>query len=81
MSDAEIEAALRRCIGANHAPFAAYTTANAARDIDQVRRTLGYGKINVWGGSYGTRLGQAYARAFPAACAAWCWTASPRPTR
>jgi pimeloyl-ACP methyl ester carboxylesterase len=65
MSEAEIEAGLRRCIGATHAPFAAYTTANAARDIDLVRRTLGYGKINVWGGSYGTRLGQAYARAFP----------------
>jgi pimeloyl-ACP methyl ester carboxylesterase len=65
MSDAEIETALRRCIGVTHAPFAAYTTANAARDIDLVRRTLGYGKINVWGGSYGTRLGQAYARAFP----------------
>jgi pimeloyl-ACP methyl ester carboxylesterase len=45
--------------------FAAYTTAAAARDIEQVRLALGYGKINVWGGSYGTRLGQAYARAFP----------------
>ncbi len=65
MSDAEIENALRRCIGATHANFAAYTTASAARDIDVVRRSLGYGKINLWGGSYGTRLGQAYARAFP----------------
>jgi pimeloyl-ACP methyl ester carboxylesterase len=65
MSDAEIETALRRCIGTIRTPFAAYTTANAARDIDLVRRTLGYGKINLWGGSYGTRLGQAYARAFP----------------
>ena len=65
LSDAEIEAGLRRCIGTKPAPFAAYTTAAAARDIEQVRRALGYGKINVWGGSYGTRLGQAYARAFP----------------
>lgn len=65
MSDAELEAELRRCIGSSHTNFAAYTTANAARDIEQVRRALGYGKINVWGGSYGTRLGQAYARAFP----------------
>jgi pimeloyl-ACP methyl ester carboxylesterase len=65
MSDADLDAELRRCIGASRAPFAAYTTANAARDIDQVRRALGYGKINLWGGSYGTRLGQAYARAFP----------------
>jgi pimeloyl-ACP methyl ester carboxylesterase len=65
LSDAEIEAALRSCIGKKAVPFAAYTTAAAARDIDQVRRALGYGKINLWGGSYGTRLGQAYARAFP----------------
>jgi pimeloyl-ACP methyl ester carboxylesterase len=65
MSDADLEAELRRCIGAKRVPFAAYTTAAAARDIEQVRRTLGYGKVNVWGGSYGTRLGQAYARAFP----------------
>jgi pimeloyl-ACP methyl ester carboxylesterase len=65
MSEGDIEADLRRCIAATHANFADYTTANAARDIDQVRRALGYGKINVWGGSYGTRLGQAYARAFP----------------
>jgi pimeloyl-ACP methyl ester carboxylesterase len=66
LSDAELEAALRRCIAAKPVPFAAYTTAAAARDVEQVRRALGYGQVNVWGGSYGTRLGQAYARAFPA---------------
>jgi len=66
MSDAELEAEVKHCIGASRTPFAAYTTANAARDIEEVRRALGYGKVNVWGGSYGTRLGQAYARAYPA---------------
>ena len=66
MTEAQLEAEIRACIGAMKAKFAAYTTANAARDIEQVRLALGYGKINVWGGSYGTRLGQAYARAFPA---------------
>jgi len=66
LTDEQIDAALVRCIRASKAPFAAYTTANAARDIEQVRRALGYGKINLWGGSYGTRLGQAYARAYPA---------------
>ena len=65
MSDAELEAEVTRCIGASRVPFAAYTTANAARDIEEVRRAFGYGKVNVWGGSYGTRLGQAYARAYP----------------
>jgi pimeloyl-ACP methyl ester carboxylesterase len=66
LSDDEVDAELKRCIAASKAPFAAYTTANAARDIEAVRRALGYGKINVWGGSYGTRLGQVYARAYPA---------------
>lgn len=66
LSEAEMMAELRACIAKNKAPLAAYTTAAAARDLEQVRRTLGYGAVNVWGGSYGTRLGQAYARAYPA---------------
>jgi pimeloyl-ACP methyl ester carboxylesterase len=66
MSDEELDAASRRCIAGSKVPFAAYTTANAARDLEEVRRALGYGKVNLFGGSYGTRLGQAYARAFPA---------------
>ena len=65
MGDAEMEAEIHRCIKGSRVPFAAYTTANAARDLEEVRRALGYAKVNVWGGSYGTRLGQAYARAFP----------------
>jgi pimeloyl-ACP methyl ester carboxylesterase len=65
MTEAQVDAELRDCIAHIRQPLAAYTTANAARDIEQVRLALGYGKINLWGGSYGTRLGQAYARAFP----------------
>jgi pimeloyl-ACP methyl ester carboxylesterase len=65
LSDDQVDAAMRRCIAASRAPFAAYTTANAAHDIEQVRRALGYGRINLWGGSYGTRLAQVYARAYP----------------
>jgi pimeloyl-ACP methyl ester carboxylesterase len=67
MSDADTDAAMRRCIAAAKVPFAAYTTAAAARDVDAVRRALGYGQVNLWGGSYGTRLTQAVARAYPAA--------------
>lgn len=66
LSDDQADALVRSCIAASRAPFSAYTTAAAARDIEQVRRALGYGKINLWGGSYGTRLAQAYARAYPA---------------
>lgn len=66
MSDADADADLKRCIAASRVPFAAYTTAAAARDIEAVRQALGYGRINLWGGSYGTRLAQTYARAYPA---------------
>jgi pimeloyl-ACP methyl ester carboxylesterase len=66
LTEEQMEAVIRDCIGHMTTKFSAYTTANAARDIEQVRLALGYDKINVWGGSYGTRLGQAYARAFPA---------------
>lgn len=66
MTEEQLEAEVRGCIDRMKTNFAAYTTANAARDIEQVRIALGYDRINVWGGSYGTRLGQAYARAFPA---------------
>jgi pimeloyl-ACP methyl ester carboxylesterase len=65
MDEAQAEAFVKECIAKSKAPFSAYTTEAAARDLEQVRRALGYGKVNVWGGSYGTRLGQAYARAFP----------------
>jgi pimeloyl-ACP methyl ester carboxylesterase len=41
--------------------FAAYTTAETADDIDVVRRSLGLGRIFLYGDSYGTLQGQAYA--------------------
>jgi pimeloyl-ACP methyl ester carboxylesterase len=66
-TEAELDAEVRACLATITVPLADYTTANAARDIERVRVALGYGAVNVWGGSYGTRLGQAYARAFPQA--------------
>ena len=65
LTEAENDAAARACIASVRHPFSAYSTANAARDIEQVRRALGYSAINLWGASYGTRLAQAYARAYP----------------
>lgn len=64
-TDAQMQAELRACVAKLDKPLADYTTANAARDIEAVRHALGYGKINVWGVSYGTRLAQAYVRAYP----------------
>jgi pimeloyl-ACP methyl ester carboxylesterase len=42
-----------------------YTTSIAVRDLDAVRKALGYGAINIYGGSYGTRVAQHYARKYP----------------
>ncbi|MBZ5521735.1 MAG: alpha/beta hydrolase [Acidobacteriia bacterium] len=39
-----------------------YTTSIAMDDIDEVRQAMGYDKINVFGGSYGTRAALVYLR-------------------
>jgi len=39
-----------------------YTTSVAVQDLDEVRRALGYEKINLYGGSYGTTVALAYMR-------------------
>jgi pimeloyl-ACP methyl ester carboxylesterase len=66
MTEDQLEGELRACIAGVKVPWSAYTTEAAARDLELVRRALGYGAVNVFGGSYGTRLGQAYARLYPA---------------
>jgi pimeloyl-ACP methyl ester carboxylesterase len=45
---------------------AQYTTAAWIADLDAVRTALGYARINLWGGSYGTRAALEYLRAHPA---------------
>ena len=42
-----------------------YTTSIAVQDLDAVRAALGYGQLNLFGSSYGTRVAQHYARRFP----------------
>jgi pimeloyl-ACP methyl ester carboxylesterase len=42
-----------------------YTTTIAMQDIDAARAALGYEKVNLYGGSYGTRAAQVYLRLFP----------------
>jgi pimeloyl-ACP methyl ester carboxylesterase len=56
---------LRRCLARLDADPRLYTTSVAADDLETVRRTLGYGKIDVYGGSYGGTLAQAYVRRYP----------------
>lgn len=42
-----------------------FNTAQAALDVDTVRRALGYSQINLYGASYGTRLAQEVMRRAP----------------
>jgi pimeloyl-ACP methyl ester carboxylesterase len=59
--------AARACLAmlAAHATVADYTTSIAVRDLDAVRAALGYQTINLYGGSYGTRVAQHYLRRYP----------------
>jgi pimeloyl-ACP methyl ester carboxylesterase len=62
---AAVTAYLRRCFARLHGDPRLDTTSVAADDIELVRRALGYGKIDLYGASYGATLAQAYLRAYP----------------
>ena len=60
-------AAVRRCreVFAAERDLTQYTTPIAAADLDDVRAALGAERINLSGGSYGTRAAQEYIRRYP----------------
>jgi pimeloyl-ACP methyl ester carboxylesterase len=66
-ADAEIARSTRTCLAAlkSRAAVAYYTTSVAVQDLEQVRRALGYARIDLYGVSYGTRVAQHYIRRFP----------------
>jgi pimeloyl-ACP methyl ester carboxylesterase len=53
---------VKACLAALDADPRFYTTSIAMDDLDDVRSYLGYGQINVYGGSYGTRAALVYLR-------------------
>lgn len=61
--------------------LAQYTTSVAVRDLEAVRRALGYGRISFYGSSYGTRVAQHYARRYPASTEALILDGVVPPTR
>jgi pimeloyl-ACP methyl ester carboxylesterase len=56
---------LRRCFAKLGGEAERLTTAGAASDLERVRRALGYGRIDVYGSSYGATLALMYLRRFP----------------
>jgi pimeloyl-ACP methyl ester carboxylesterase len=61
----QIRELARACLAALDARPQFYTTSVAVRDLETVRAALGYERINLFGGSYGTRVAQHYARRHP----------------
>jgi len=59
------EKSVRHCLEMLDADPRQYTTIVAIADLDEVRGALGYERVNLWGGSYGTRVGLEYIRRHP----------------
>lgn len=73
-------AALRACRErlSQRADLTQYTTIQAVDDLDEVRAALGYEKINLMGGSYGSRVVLVYLRRHPASVrSAMAWSIMP----
>ncbi|MDX1394878.1 MAG: alpha/beta fold hydrolase [Gemmatimonadota bacterium] len=50
---------------AERADLTSYTTSHIAEDLETIRAALGYGALNIYGTSYGTRVAQLYAARYP----------------
>jgi len=61
----ELARTTRECLESVDGDPRFYTTTIAMHDIDAARAALGYDKVNLFGGSYGTRAAQVYLRLFP----------------
>ncbi|HCM46930.1 MAG TPA: alpha/beta hydrolase, partial [Colwellia sp.] len=48
---------VNECVSQFEGDLSQYNSENAIRDFDAVREALGHAKINIYGGSYGTRAG------------------------
>jgi len=53
------------CVAQFKGDVTQYNSENAIRDFDAVRAALGHEKLNIYGGSYGTRAGLVFMRMFP----------------
>jgi pimeloyl-ACP methyl ester carboxylesterase len=60
--DAVVLGRLRECLQGYDADVRLYTTSVAMDDLDDVRAMLGYSRVNLYGGSYGTRAALVYLR-------------------
>lgn len=66
LSDEQVIALLKACPTKLEADLRYYTTDIAMQDLDQIRSSLGYETINLYGVSYGTRAALVYLKMYPA---------------
>jgi pimeloyl-ACP methyl ester carboxylesterase len=60
--DALPEKVVQKCLDSLDADPRHYATPAAVADLEEVRAALGYERLNLWGGSYGTRMALEYLR-------------------
>jgi len=58
-------AELRELRAPDNVDVSRYITPEIVADVDAVRAALGYQRVNLWGGSYGTRVAQEFVRRYP----------------
>jgi pimeloyl-ACP methyl ester carboxylesterase len=66
LEEEQVIAELKACPEKLDADLRFYTTDIAMQDLDHVRSALGYGTINLYGVSYGTRAALVYLKMYPA---------------
>jgi pimeloyl-ACP methyl ester carboxylesterase len=62
---AEVRQATQACLAKYGERVRYYTSSVAVRDLDAVRVALGYGEIDLYAASYGTRMAELYMRRYP----------------
>lgn len=60
----QVDGWIKQCLANLDGDPRFYTTVPAVQDLDEARAALGYDKINLYGGSYGTKAVQVYTRMF-----------------
>jgi pimeloyl-ACP methyl ester carboxylesterase len=65
LEDADFARMARDCAAMLDADPRLYTHHNSLADLDEIRQRLGYQRINLWGGSWGTRASLLYALRYP----------------
>ena len=65
LDETDFAAQARECAGSLDVNPRFYTHRESLADLDEIRQALGYRRINLWGGSWGTRAALLYALRFP----------------